>query len=149
MNPINIIGIGQSIHDLTSRHLKLIDECDVLVGGKRQLAMFDTGNKCIIVVKSPVHALMENLRQKMHDNRIVVLASGDPLFYGIGSTMLSYFDRKDLNIYSNILMPYHIFLTYLNNILLQIMHLRCLGLFVMPYHNKILQCYNLPNLHIV
>jgi precorrin-6Y C5,15-methyltransferase (decarboxylating) len=102
MNPINIIGIGQSIHDLTSRHLKLIDECDVLVGGKRQLAMFDTGNKCIIVVKSPVHALMENLRQKMHDNRIVVLASGDPLFYGIGSTMLSYFDRKDLNIYSNI-----------------------------------------------
>ncbi len=102
MNPINIIGIGLSRHDLTPRHLKLIDECDVLVGGKRQLAMFDTQNKCTITVTGRISDLMETLEKKMHTAKIVVLASGDPLFHGIGSTMLSYFDKKYLRIYSNI-----------------------------------------------
>ena len=40
MKPVSIIGVGMTIEDLTARHLELIDQADVLVGGKRLLNLF-------------------------------------------------------------------------------------------------------------
>ena len=40
MNPVNIIGMGMGPQDLTERHLKMIEQADVLVGGKRLLDFF-------------------------------------------------------------------------------------------------------------
>ncbi len=102
MYPIDIIGIGQGREDLTPKHLDLIRECDVLVGGKRHLEMFDYPDKQKITVKSDMNSIVEAIKEKMDHHKIVVLASGDPLFYGIGSTLTQYFDKQYLNIYSNI-----------------------------------------------
>ena len=102
MNPINIIGIGQGKEDLTLKHLKLIKECDVLVGGRRHLDMFEYPDKQKIFITSHIDSVVEAIKKKMNLHKIVVLASGDPLFYGIGSTLIKYFEKKQLHIHSNI-----------------------------------------------
>ncbi|CCK82496.1 bifunctional cobalt-precorrin-7 (C(5))-methyltransferase/cobalt-precorrin-6B (C(15))-methyltransferase [Desulfobacula toluolica] len=102
MYPIDIIGIGQGREDLTQKHLDLIRECDVLVGGKRHLEMFDCPDKQKITVKADMNSVVEAIKDKINRHKIVVLASGDPLFYGIGSTLTRYFDKQYLTVHSNI-----------------------------------------------
>jgi len=102
MNPINIIGIGQGKEDLTQKHLGLIKDCDVLVGGKRHLDLFDYPDKQKIIIMGKIDKIIESIKEKMNNNKIVVLASGDPLFHGIGSTLIQYFEKPQLNIHSNI-----------------------------------------------
>lgn len=102
MNPINIIGIGQGKKDLTQKHLEIIRECDVLVGGNRHLNMFDYPDKLKIPITGHINSIIDAIKEKMNHHRIVVLASGDPLFYGIGATLLQHFDKTFLNIHSNI-----------------------------------------------
>src|SRR3989339_1573660 len=102
MNAIDIIGIGLGREDLTQKHLDLIQDCDVLVGGDRHLKWFDDLGKQTIPIKGPIVKVVETIRKKMSRSKIVVLASGDPLFYGIGSTLIQYFDKAQLNIHSNI-----------------------------------------------
>jgi precorrin-6Y C5,15-methyltransferase (decarboxylating) len=102
MNAIDIIGIGLGREDLTQKHLELIRACDVLVGGDRHLQWFDDLGKQKIPIKGPIAKVVETIRGKMAQSKIVVLASGDPLFYGIGATLIHYFDKTQLNIHSNI-----------------------------------------------
>lgn len=102
MNAIDIIGTGLGRGDLTQKHLDLIRACDVLVGGDRHLKWFDDLGKQKILIKGPIAKVVEAIREKIGQSKIVVLASGDPLFYGIGSTLLRYFDKAQLNIHSNI-----------------------------------------------
>ena len=40
MNPVNIIGMGMGPQDLSEQQLKIIEQADVLVGGRRLLAFF-------------------------------------------------------------------------------------------------------------
>ncbi len=102
MLPIDIIGIGLGKEDLTLKHLDLIQACDVLVGGERHLGLFKDLGKETIVIKGHISRVVDAIKKKTDDRKIVVLASGDPLFYGIGSTLLQYFDKAQLNIHTNI-----------------------------------------------
>ncbi len=102
MNPINIIGIGQGKKDLTQKHLGLIKDCDILVAGRRHLDLFDYPDKQKILILGKIDKIVAAIKEKMNNNKIVVLASGDPLFYGIGSTLIQYFEKPQLNIHSNI-----------------------------------------------
>ena len=102
MNPIDIIGMGQGKEDLTSKHLRLIKDCDVLVGGRRHLEMFHYPDKHKIPITGQIESVVKAIKEQMTLHKIVVLASGDPLFYGIGSTLTQYFEKKQLNIHPNI-----------------------------------------------
>ncbi|MCF6247171.1 MAG: precorrin-6y C5,15-methyltransferase (decarboxylating) subunit CbiE [Desulfobacula sp.] len=106
MYPIQIIGIGQGKKDLTQRHLEMIETCDVLVGGKRHLEMFNQINVETILITGHLDDLIDSLKEKMNHKKIVVLASGDPLFHGIGSTICQRLkpklDPESVEIYSNI-----------------------------------------------
>ncbi|WP_408010308.1 precorrin-6y C5,15-methyltransferase (decarboxylating) subunit CbiE [Pseudalkalibacillus sp. A8] len=80
---VKVIGIGdQGKESLLPLYKKWIDESEVLVGGERQLSFFPdyTGEK--IVIKGGLSSLVERLQEET--GHVVVLASGDPLFYGIG-----------------------------------------------------------------
>ncbi len=102
MNPVKIIGSGQSYSDLSRKYLDIIYDSDILVGGRRHLAWFDNypGEKREIV--SPLNSVVEDIRQWMIDKRVVVLASGDPLFFGIGRTLVSALGKDCVRIYPNI-----------------------------------------------
>lgn len=100
---ISIIGLGLCPTDLTQRHLDLIEKAEVLAGGRRHLAYFpDFSGKKIEIAKD-LAGLASSLRQLLADNAaIVVLASGDPLFYGIGAFLCREFKADEIDVYPNI-----------------------------------------------
>jgi len=86
MNNVHVIGIGQGKADLTLTHLDLIGQADLLIGGTRHLAMFPNCHETF-AIRTDLSAVVQKIQDEMHEKRIVVLASGDPLFYGIGTTL--------------------------------------------------------------
>lgn len=102
MKPIYIIGIGQGKEDLTFRQLDIIENADILVGGKRLLHLFSDHKAETIVIDRQIDHVISRIKDEMVSRQVVVLASGDPLFYGIGATLLSHIDKKHIQILSNI-----------------------------------------------
>lgn len=81
--PIKIIGIGDEGQDgLLPLYRNWIIESELLVGGERHLSFFPeyTGEK--LVMKGGLAPIIERLRHETKST--VLLASGDPMFYGIG-----------------------------------------------------------------
>ena len=87
MEPIEIIGIGLGKKDLTPAHIKIIQSADLLVGGKRHLKMFADHKGDTLPITGAIEQVIEQIKEQMVNKKVVVLASGDPLFYGIGSTL--------------------------------------------------------------
>ncbi|MED4401977.1 precorrin-6y C5,15-methyltransferase (decarboxylating) subunit CbiE [Metabacillus fastidiosus] len=85
---IKLIGIGDNGQEsLLPQYAQWIEESEVLVGGERVLAFFPNYQGEKITVKGGLKAIVERLQE---ENRpTVVLASGDPLFYGIGGYLSS------------------------------------------------------------
>ncbi|MCZ8523627.1 MULTISPECIES: precorrin-6y C5,15-methyltransferase (decarboxylating) subunit CbiE [Paenibacillus] len=80
---ITVIGIGDDgAAGLPSLYAERIRSSEVLIGGERQLAFFEGHPAERIVLKGGLSELVEKLRAE--ERPTVVLASGDPLFYGIG-----------------------------------------------------------------
>lgn len=102
MIPVFVIGMGLSPGDLTAEHLRRIAEAEVLVGGKRHLSFFpDTGTERK-EIGGDIPEVIAFIQARMDRKRVVVLASGDPLFYGIGSTLLKALGPDRVRILPNI-----------------------------------------------
>ncbi|WP_301171657.1 precorrin-6y C5,15-methyltransferase (decarboxylating) subunit CbiE [Brevibacillus nitrificans] len=89
---MKVIGIGDDGQQgLLPLYRSWIEESELLVGGERHLSFFPeyAGEKRVI--KGGLTALVEELRSETR--KTVILASGDPLFYGIGSLL-----AKKLNV---------------------------------------------------
>jgi precorrin-6Y C5,15-methyltransferase (decarboxylating) len=83
LNKIHIIGIGDDgLEGLTAAGRQLIDKAQLLVGAEALLGKLPATSAERIVIGSNLDEVVERLG-KAGDKRIVVLASGDPLFYGI------------------------------------------------------------------
>jgi precorrin-6B C5,15-methyltransferase / cobalt-precorrin-6B C5,C15-methyltransferase len=87
---IEVVGVGASgLESLGPDGRRLVDEAEVVVGGERQLAMLGVHpGQRRVRWPSP---LLPTLRRVLDDagtGRVVVLASGDPLVSGIGSTLV-------------------------------------------------------------
>ena len=81
---IRIIGVGEEgAAGLTADSLNLIQEADVLVGGERQLQYFPAFAGEKLTIRSGLSDLVVKIKVLQDTHNIVVLASGDPLFYGI------------------------------------------------------------------
>lgn len=99
---INIVGIGPGNRDyLTPLGLRLIQQSDWLIGAERQLALFDdfSGNKRLLDGRLTDLADWLNANR---DQRITVLASGDPMLYGIGKFLSRRLGTENINIVSGI-----------------------------------------------
>jgi len=83
---MKMIGIGDNgAEGLLPQYTEWINECDVLVGGERHLQFFSKLNKEKKVIKGSLSALTAELQQETRN--VVILVSGDPLFYGLGSLL--------------------------------------------------------------
>lgn len=81
---MKLIGIGDNgIASLLPQYIEWINQSEVLVGGERLLAFFPHYQGEKVVVKGGLKALVQQLEQETRNT--IILASGDPLFYGIGS----------------------------------------------------------------
>jgi precorrin-6Y C5,15-methyltransferase (decarboxylating) len=102
MKPVTIIGMGLSPEDLTTRHLQLIESADILVGGQRLLDYFKTTAAQKQPIDKNIAKAVEFIKDRMKTQSVVVLASGDPLFFGIGSILVKAFGPENVVIYPNI-----------------------------------------------
>jgi len=101
MTKIFVIGAGvEGQEGFGQRSLELIQKADLLVGGERQLRLFPEFAGETLAIGSNVGAAIERL-QKATGN-VVVLASGDPLFFGIGRTLLRNFPPSKLEFLPNV-----------------------------------------------
>ena len=102
MKPVAIIGMGLSPQDLTARHLRIIESADVLVGGQRLLDCFKEISARKQVIDKNIKKAVDFIRDRMETQSVVVLASGDPLFFGIGSILINALGPENVDIHPNI-----------------------------------------------
>ena len=100
--PVHVIGMGLGPSDLTAFHLALIDRASVLVGGKRHLSYFGDVMAVKKEISSPVSGVLDFIEERMADGLLVVLASGDPLFFGIGKTLIARLGPDKVIIHPNV-----------------------------------------------
>jgi len=102
MKPVAIIGMGLSPEDLTDRHRQIIESADILVGGQRLLDYFKETSARKEVIDKNITKAVEFIKDRMVNQSVVVLASGDPLFFGIGSILVNALGAENVAIYPNI-----------------------------------------------
>ena len=101
MSKIYVIGAGVKGHEEFGRRaLELIQQADLLVGGDRQLALFPdfAGEK--LTIGNNLGTVVARLSS--HRGRAVVLASGDPLFFGIGRYLLRNLPEAEFEFLPNV-----------------------------------------------
>ena len=85
---LTIIGLGEDgLEGLTPAARKLIERAETLVGGERHLATVPNGTAERLRWASPLKVTIDEIL-KRRERRVVVLATGDPLWFGIGVTLL-------------------------------------------------------------
>ena len=101
MKKIYVIGAGvEGQEGFSQRSLELIKKADLLVGGERQLDLFPMFDRTKMVIGSDPGGVVERLQREK--GTAVVLASGDPLFFGIGRTLLRNFPTESLEFLPNV-----------------------------------------------
>lgn len=95
---IHIIGImDDGPESLSRKALSIVDKAELLIGGKRHLAFFADHPAEKFVIKSNLAEAVDHI-QKNLQKKIVVFASGDPLFYGIGKYLLSKLPPEEVEV---------------------------------------------------
>jgi precorrin-6B C5,15-methyltransferase / cobalt-precorrin-6B C5,C15-methyltransferase len=86
-----VIGISAGgAHSLTPALRERIEKAEVLAGGERHLEYFPAFDGERLLIGPPLEAWVEAVATSADAGRhVVVLASGDPLFYGIGTRLLA------------------------------------------------------------
>jgi precorrin-6Y C5,15-methyltransferase (decarboxylating) len=101
MKTIYVIGAGvEGQEGFGSRALELIGQAELLIGGERQLALFPDFSGEKVVVGANPSEVVGNLAQE--GRMTVVLASGDPLFFGIGRLLLRNLPAERLEFVPNV-----------------------------------------------
>ncbi len=95
---LSIVGIGeQGMDALPARARTLIKEADVLVGGARHLAMLPGDDRPRLPWPRPLSALIPRIRE-YRGRPVCVLATGDPMHFGIGVTLSRHFSIGEMEI---------------------------------------------------
>ncbi|QFG20346.1 precorrin-6y C5,15-methyltransferase (decarboxylating) subunit CbiE [Actinomadura sp. WMMB 499] len=88
---VTVVGIGADGWDgLGGPAREAVRAAEVLVGGARQLGMLpDVAAECVAVAwPSPMLPALPALFEEHRGRRVVVVASGDPMFFGVGTTLV-------------------------------------------------------------
>ena len=94
MSWLTVIGIGEDGLDGLSRAARtLVEQAEVLVGGERHLALVPEGSAERMAWRQPLADTLPEIAAR-EGRRVVVLASGDPLWYGVGARLLRHFGRE-------------------------------------------------------
>ncbi|ALA58020.1 bifunctional cobalt-precorrin-7 (C(5))-methyltransferase/cobalt-precorrin-6B (C(15))-methyltransferase [Nitrospira moscoviensis] len=86
---ITLVGIGDDgCVSLTSRAVSAVTKAGVLVGGERHLEFFPQFHGERIVLKGGLSTVLDRVAELAEEQNVCVLASGDPMFFGIGGLVI-------------------------------------------------------------
>ena len=87
MKWLSVVGMGEDgLAGLAPRARALVDGATVLVGGARHLAMVPKDDRERLTWTSPLSHLIDDIVRR-RGTPICVLATGDPMHYGVGVTL--------------------------------------------------------------
>ncbi|NEP55839.1 MAG: precorrin-6y C5,15-methyltransferase (decarboxylating) subunit CbiE [Symploca sp. SIO2G7] len=106
MNLVNVVGIGlDGVAGLTDTVRQLVEQATLLVGSDRHLSYFPNHSASRLVVTDFTEAIKQIRTYLARDNPntcIVVLVSGDPLFFGLGRLLLAQLPPSQLTFYPHL-----------------------------------------------
>jgi precorrin-6Y C5,15-methyltransferase (decarboxylating) len=88
MIPVQVVGMGSGPKDLTSAQAELIAQAQVLAGGMRLLEMFAALQVPRLPLAYNLDSWLDEVAEAAQARRVVVLASGDPGFYGVAAKVV-------------------------------------------------------------
>jgi precorrin-6Y C5,15-methyltransferase (decarboxylating) len=95
---LSIIGIGEDgLAGLTAAARALLDTAEVLIGGKRHLAMIPDDGRERLAWPNPMHELIDDIT-RFRGRPTAVLASGDPMCFGVGKHLAKGVPAAELSI---------------------------------------------------
>ncbi len=93
---LHVVGIGaEGLAGLAPAARAVVENAEVLIGGKRHLAMVPEGPAERLVWGTPLEDTVKEIAAR-RGRRVAVLATGDPMFYGVGATLARHFDGTDM-----------------------------------------------------
>lgn len=99
---MNVVGIGLNGLSGLSENVKvIIENATVLVGSDRNLNYIPASHSAKRIVLGNFQSVIEEIRQHSNE-KIVVLASGDPLFFGFGRLLLEHFSAEQLTFHPHL-----------------------------------------------
>lgn len=96
---LSVVGIGEDGLDAIAPAARaLVDTAEVLVGGTRHLALAGArGSVECLIWESPLSKTIDEIAAR-RGRRVTVLATGDPMFFGIGVTLARRFGIEETTI---------------------------------------------------
>jgi precorrin-6B C5,15-methyltransferase / cobalt-precorrin-6B C5,C15-methyltransferase len=96
---LSIVGIGEEGWEgLSPIARSLIQQADVLVGGKRHFSLLPPNHKQeTLIWSSPIDRSIVEILQRRGQS-VCVLASGDPMCYGVGVTLIRHIPVAEITI---------------------------------------------------
>ncbi|MDJ1181036.1 precorrin-6y C5,15-methyltransferase (decarboxylating) subunit CbiE [Roseofilum sp. BLCC_M91] len=96
MHPINVVGIGlEGAAGLSGTVQEIVDRATLLVGSDRHLAYFPQ-HPAQRLTLNDISQTLNQVKERLSSETIVILVSGDPLFFGLGRLLLTYFPPEQL-----------------------------------------------------
>ncbi|MBL8260340.1 MAG: precorrin-6y C5,15-methyltransferase (decarboxylating) subunit CbiE [Candidatus Competibacteraceae bacterium] len=99
--PVHVIGLGTEARALGRAARAALEQAELIIGASPHLAALPDLSAEQRPYPSPMSGLWAMLRASA-DRRIAILASGDPLFYGIGMTLLRHLPSNHLVFHPNV-----------------------------------------------
>lgn len=100
---IHVIGLDVTGEPLSSEKRRYIEKADVLIGGKRQLEQASFFKGKTISITGDIDSLIDEIKSCIKKKLCVaVLATGDPLLFGIGNTLIQHFGVDAIEIHPGI-----------------------------------------------
>lgn len=101
---ISVVGIGEDGYDgLSPRARDAVDGAEIIIGGDRHLELVPPSDaQEHLPWGGAINDMIDRMDEKMRDRRLCVLASGDPLMYGIGKRLVARFGIGELNIFPSV-----------------------------------------------
>lgn len=102
MNQAHIVGIGlDGAAGLTDAARQIIDRATILIGSDRHLSYFPDHPAQQILLGDFTQAI-ELIRSSIDESYIVVLVTGDPLFFGLGRLLLAQLPPEQLTFHPHL-----------------------------------------------
>lgn len=99
---LSVVGIGEDgLDGLTSAARAALDGAEVVIGGERHLSMVDVTGRQGVVWESPLSRTVQRIKE-FRGRRVCVLASGDPMHFGVGTRLCRMFPMEELTILPNV-----------------------------------------------
>ncbi|MFP5213807.1 MAG: precorrin-6y C5,15-methyltransferase (decarboxylating) subunit CbiE, partial [Acidobacteriota bacterium] len=91
-----LVGIGMGADDISRAGMRWIERAEVIAGGRRHLELFPDHAGEHILLDTTLAEFLDKVALISKERRTVVLASGDPLFFGVGRRLAERVGRERL-----------------------------------------------------